>query len=143
VSGADLALRVLGTMLAGLAAAAPELFDLLSPSEREAFESIIARGKGHLPAAGAAHAAVAAIFATAPTAPAPAPAVAARFRIAPSTTRTLAEILRTRGMQLSGEERVELAAAHALVEAFDRGEVVLASPLAPPVLFGEPDHGED
>lgn len=151
MSGADLALRVLGTMLAGLAAAAPELFDLLSPSEREAFDSIIARGKGHLPAAGAAHAAVAAIFATAPTQPAPSsvaslPLLAAKHAVVlaehPRISAHHADVLArlAADSMLTVEQRVALSESAMFIH-----DVVdpAPSPLAPPVLFGEPDHGED
>ena len=137
MSGADLALRLAGSLLAALAAAAPELWDLLSPSEREAFDSIIARGQGHLPAAGAAHAAVAAIFATAPTAPAsvPTPDVVARHKAAAVLVDMDSTL--SRASALTAREREALRLAIATLRP------PVGSLLAPPVIFDAPDSTED
>lgn len=63
------AVRLVGAILEQLVRIAPDALDLLSPSERATVESIIAIGKRHMPAPGAAKAEVDRIFGDAPPAP--------------------------------------------------------------------------
>jgi len=63
---AEAAVQLAGNILAALVRAAPEMLALLTPSERDTIESLIARGNAHLPAAGAASAEMDRIFGAAP-----------------------------------------------------------------------------
>lgn len=56
------AIRLVGAILEQLVRIAPDALDLLSPSEQKTVERIIAIGKSHMPAAGAAKAEIDRIF---------------------------------------------------------------------------------
>lgn len=62
----EAAVQLAGNILAALVRAAPEMLALLTPSERDTIESLIARGNAHLPAAGAASAEMDRIFGASP-----------------------------------------------------------------------------
>lgn len=66
---AEAAVQLAGSILAALVKAAPEMLALLTPSERDTIDSLIARGQAHLPAAGAASEEMDRIFGASPPPP--------------------------------------------------------------------------
>lgn len=144
-AGVDIAVSVLRAVFE----AAPAAYEVL---RSETVEEILAKGRTHLPAPGAARAAVDSIFGpptltVAPTPMAP-PSAAVLYRVAPTTVPVIERLLSSHVARetLTDDERRELGVLLAVGRAVDRGEL---APAVPPVLdpppnpFVEPSSSED
>lgn len=119
------------SLLAALVSVMPGLFAALTPETQASVRDQLARARTLLPPAGSVTSAVEAVIAK---------HAAAHPRVSAHHADVLARLVRpTSAALLSHEERAALTE----VEALLRDITAEPSPLAPPVLFGEPDHGED
>ena len=125
-AGVEIAVSVLRALFE----AAPDAYEAL---RGETVETILAKGRTHLPAPGAARAAIDEIFGKSPTLPPP----PERFRLAPSTVPTVARLLDGHIARdvLTPEEVRELRVLLEVTQALERGELVPA--------FVQPSSPED
>lgn len=127
---ADAGIQIAVGVLRVLADLAPDAIEAI---RGETVGDLLARGRAHLPAPGAARAAVDEIFARSPTLPPPPP----RFRVAPSTVPTVERFLSGHVARdvLIPEEVSEIRVLLEVTRALERGELVPAVPavLDPPV----------
>lgn len=118
-------------LLAALVSVMPGLLAALTPEARASVKEQLAHARTLLPPAGSVTSAVEAVIAK---------HAAAHPRVSAHHADVIARLVRpTSAVLLSREERAALTE----VEALLRDITAEPSPLAPPVLFAEPDHGED